>query len=203
MVVLSKIYTKTGDSGMTALGSGKRVAKTDLRIEAGGDVDETNCALGTACLHAQEPILSDLRHIQNDLFDLGADLCVPGEDEPSGQQKRTRLRIQESQTHWLEGRIDAYNEKLSPLRSFILPGGTVLATALHQARAIARRAERRIWVLHGKQPINPTILIYINRLSDFLFVAARHANDHGKGDILWAPGQGRSRQGEADKKEPS
>jgi cob(I)alamin adenosyltransferase len=184
MVTLSKIYTKTGDSGETGLGDGSRIAKTSLRIAAIGTVDETNSAIGVARLDAEGDMDAMLSRIQNDLFDLGADLSVP-ED---GRKAEGRLRMAGAQVERLEREIDAMNERLSPLTSFVLPGGTALAAHLHLARAIARRAEAAIVALAATESINPAALHYANRLSDHLFVMARSANDGGMGDVLWIPG---------------
>jgi cob(I)alamin adenosyltransferase len=194
MVVLTKIYTKTGDLGTTALGSGERRLKNDLRIEAYGTIDETNSALGLARLstkdEANAKLDAQLMLIQNDLFDLGADLCVPDTGEKLSYEP---LRILETQVERLEHDIDALNAELNPLNSFILPGGTPAAAALHLARTIARRAERLMVALaHTHQEkVSEAALKYINRLSDYLFVAARYANDGGKADILWVPGKNR------------
>jgi len=185
MVTLSKIYTKTGDSGETGLGDGSRISKASLRIAAIGAVDEANSAVGVARLDAEGDADAMLSRIQNDLFDLGADLCVP-ED---GRKTEGRLRISETQVERLEREIDAMNEKLSPLTSFVLPGGTALAAHLHLARAIARRAEAAIVALAATEKINDAALRYANRLSDHLFVMARMANDGGMGDVLWVPGR--------------
>jgi cob(I)alamin adenosyltransferase len=187
MVTLNRIYTKTGDKGETALGDGTRLPKFALRIAAYGTVDETNAALGLARLHTTGDMDAMLARIQNDLFDLGADLCVP-ED---GRRGEGRLRIAEAQVERLEREIDAMNEALSPLTSFILPGGTQAAAHLHLARAIARRAERLIVELSQQEKIGATAIKYINRLSDHLFVAGRIANDKGKSDVLWVPGANR------------
>ena len=184
MVTLNKIYTKTGDSGETGLGDGSRLPKYALRVTAIGAVDETNSAIGIARLDAEADADAMLSRIQNDLFDLGADLCAP-ED---GRKAEARLRISEVQVERLEREIDAMNEKLSPLTSFVLPGGTALAAHLHLARAVARRAEALIVELAAKETINPAALQYANRLSDHLFVMARFANDGGMGDVLWVPG---------------
>ncbi|MGI9354353.1 MAG: cob(I)yrinic acid a,c-diamide adenosyltransferase [Rhizobiaceae bacterium] len=192
MVVLNKIYTKTGDDGTTALGTGERRLKFDLRVEAYGTVDETNAAIGMACLHtgSDEKLHAMLHRIQNDLFDLGADLATPeGEEKPEFEP----LRIVEAQIERIENDIDTLNANLDPLRSFILPGGSAASSALHVARTVARRAERLIVQL-GQAPsehINPSAIRYMNRVSDFLFVAARHANDGGKSDVLWVPGENR------------
>ena len=191
MVVLTKIYTKTGDDGTTALGSGERVLKNNARIAAYGTVDETNAAIGVARLQlpADQAAVADmLARIQNDLFDLGADLCVPDKGEPLPY---TPLRLKSAQVDRLEREIDAMNGRLSPLTSFVLPGGTAFAAHLHLARAISRRAERAIVALAGKETVNPALLQYINRLSDHLFVMARAANDQGMGDVLWVPGKNR------------
>jgi cob(I)alamin adenosyltransferase len=187
MVTLSKIYTKTGDSGETGLGDGSRVSKTSLRIAAIGAVDETNSAIGVARLDAEGDADAMLSRIQNDLFDLGADLSAP-ED---GQKAEGRLRVSGAQVERLEREIDTMNETLSPLTSFVLPGGTALAAHLHLARAIARRAEAAIVALAAKEKINDAALHYANRLSDHLFVMARTANDGGMGDVLWVPGGNR------------
>jgi len=187
MVTLSKIYTKTGDSGETGLGDGSRVSKTSLRIAAIGAVDETNSAIGVARLDAEGDADAMLSRIQNDLFDLGADLSAP-ED---GRKAEGRLRVSGAQVERLECEIDTMNETLSPLTSFVLPGGTALAAHLHLARAIARRAEAAIVALAAKEKINDAALHYANRLSDHLFVMARTANDGGMGDVLWVPGGNR------------
>lgn len=186
MVKINRVYTRTGDDGTTGLGTGARVAKDDLRIAAYGTVDELNAALGLARLHAGEPVAAMLGRIQNDLFDLGADLCVP---EGTGRREAP-LRIVESQVAWLEAAIDALNAELPPLASFVLPGGTPGAAALHLARTVARRAEREMVALKRRETVNPVALAYVNRLSDFLFVAARHANREA-GDTLWVPGASR------------
>jgi cob(I)alamin adenosyltransferase len=187
MVKLDKIYTKTGDGGQTGLGDGGRIPKYSLRVMAMGAVDETNSAIGIARLDAEGDVDAMLSRIQNDLFDLGADLSAP-ED---GRKAEGRLRIAESQVERLEREIDAMNIKLSPLKSFVLPGGTALAAHLHLARAVARRAETVIAELASQEAINPAALHYINRLSDHLFVMARTANDGGMGDVLWVPGENR------------
>jgi cob(I)alamin adenosyltransferase len=193
MVVLTKIYTRTGDDGTTALGDGTRLAKYDLRVAAYGTVDETNAALGLArnALPAELAKLGEtLRRIQNDLFDLGADLCVPDRGEPLPYEP---LRITPAQVDWLESEIDRMNAELRPLTSFVLPGGTPAAAALHLARTVCRRAERQIVELAMKdgEPVNAAVIKYINRLSDLLFVASRYANGKGSGDVLWQPGQHR------------
>jgi cob(I)alamin adenosyltransferase len=192
MVVLNKIYTRTGDDGTTALGSGRRVAKYDLRVEAYGTLDETNAAIGLARLHtaADAPALDAmLARIQNDLFDLGADLCFP----PETKDNRERLQVTDAQVARLEQEIDTLNRELEPLRSFVLPGGSPAASFLHLARAVSRRAERLIVALDARQgeTVGAPALRYINRLSDFLFVAARYANDKGQSEVTWVPGQNR------------
>jgi len=192
MVVLSKIYTRTGDDGTTALGSGRRVAKYDLRVEAYGTLDETNAAIGVARLHTRErqPVLDAmLVRIQNDLFDLGADLCFPDDTKDA----RGRLQVTDAQVARLEEEIDALNRELEPLRSFVLPGGSPAASHLHLARTISRRAERLMVALATRkgETVGEAALRYINRLSDFLFVAARFANDKGKLDVTWVPGKNR------------
>jgi cob(I)alamin adenosyltransferase len=187
MVTLSRIYTKTGDLGETGLGDGSRISKASLRVTAMGAVDEANSAVGIARLDAEEDIDAMLGRIQNDLFDLGADLCAP-ED---GRKAEGRLRISSAQVERLEREIDTMNETLSPLTSFVLPGGTALAAHLHLARAITRRAEAAIVELSAQEQINPEALRYANRLSDHLFVMARAANNAGIGDVLWVPGKNR------------
>ena len=186
MVKLTRIYTRGGDRGETSLGDGSRVPKHALRVAATGTVDETNAVLGLARLHTGGQPETDamLARIQNDLFDLGADLSAP-ED---GRKAEGRLRVAGAQVERLEREIDAMNEKLSPLKSFVLPGGTALAAHLHLARAVARRAESVIAELASAETINPAALHYANRLSDHLFVMARTANDGGMGDVLWVPG---------------
>ncbi|MEP0322347.1 cob(I)yrinic acid a,c-diamide adenosyltransferase [Bauldia litoralis] len=185
MVVLNKIYTRTGDDGTTALGTGERRPKYDLRFQAIGTIDELNATIGLARVHAAAGALDPmLARIQNDLFDLGADLAVP-QDEA---KQRERLRIIETQVARLEAEIDALNDALAPLTSFILPGGSPLAAATHFARTVARRAERIMVELDAREPLNPAAVTYVNRLSDFLFVASRAANDGGAGDVLWVPG---------------
>jgi cob(I)alamin adenosyltransferase len=192
MVVLNKIYTRTGDDGTTALGSGRRISKYHLRVEAYGTLDETNAAIGLARLHTtdKQPALDAmLARIQNDLFDLGADLCFPDETKDA----RGRLQVSDAQVERLEGEIDELNRELQPLRSFVLPGGSPAASFLHLARTVSRRAERLMVALASKQgePVGAAALRYINRLSDFLFVAARFANDEGKSDVTWVPGKNR------------
>jgi cob(I)alamin adenosyltransferase len=192
MVVLSKIYTRTGDDGTTALGSGRRIAKYDLRVEAYGTLDEANAAIGLARLHtrASDPALDAmLARIQNDLFDLGAELCFPDETKDA----RGRLAVTDAQVERLEREIDELNRELQPLRSFVLPGGSPAASFLHFARTVSRRAERLMVALAARpnEPVGPAALRYINRLSDFLFVASRFTNDKGKDDVLWVRGQNR------------
>jgi cob(I)alamin adenosyltransferase len=184
LVKLNKIYTRTGDDGTTGLVDGSRVSKTDARMQAIGDVDEANSALGIAAVAlADQGLAPELERIQNDLFDLGADLATPGTDFAPSEMV---LRIVPTQVERLEHAIDALNDHMAPLRSFILPGGSAGAAALHLARAIARRAERSAVAI--AEPVNPVALAYMNRLSDFLFVAARHVNQNGAGDVLWRPG---------------
>ena len=193
MVVLNRIYTKTGDGGTTALGTGERRRKDDLRIETYGTVDETNSTVGIARLAtAADPALTNLdtmlAQIQNDLFDLGADLCTPDSGEPLAYEP---LRIVDAQVERLEADIDNLNADLAPLRSFVLPGGSSAAANLHVARTVARRAERLLVRLQATpgEPVGAPVLRYLNRLSDFLFVAARYANYKGAGDVLWQPGK--------------
>ncbi len=188
MVVLNKIYTRTGDGGDTALGNGQRVAKHALRVEAYGTVDEVNATLGLARLHAAGDMAAALARIQNDLFDLGADLCRPDPSQ-DGEAGHPVLRMIQSQVDRLEAEIDAMNAPLAPLRSFILPGGTALAAYLHLCRTVARRAERLATALATGEEINPAAVRYLNRLSDWFFVAARVAN--GGEDVLWVPGANR------------
>jgi cob(I)alamin adenosyltransferase len=183
MVQLTRIYTRGGDAGMTSLGSGDRVKKHDPRVAAYGTIDEANAVIGIARLHVDAEIDAMLNRIQNDLFDLGADLCRP--DDKAGTEA---LRIIDSQVDRLEHEIDAMNAKLSPLQSFVLPGGSPAAAHLHLARTITRRAEREITALAEHQPVNAAAVRYVNRLSDHLFVAARAANDWGGRDVLWQPG---------------
>jgi len=198
MVKLNVIYTRTGDKGETGLGDGSRRSKSDPRVAAMGDVDEANCAIGLALLAVRnssdaadlaiEPVLM---RIQNDLFDLGADLCVP---KQAHEAPGAVLRVAPSQVQALEAAIDALNAKLHPLRSFVLPGGTPAAAALHHARAACRRAERSMVALASieGEEVGETALAYVNRLSDYLFVAARAANDLGRSDVLWTPGANQS-----------
>lgn len=187
MVRLTKIYTRGGDSGETSLGDGTRVPKHDARVGAYGTVDEANAAIGLARLHTKGEVDAMLARIQNDLFDLGADLCRPGD----GKGDTKNLRIAQGQVDRLEREIDAMNEKLAPLNSFVLPGGTPAAACLHLARTIARRAERETTALATREPVNALAITYLNRVSDHLFVLARHVNDNGAKDVLWVPGQNR------------
>jgi cob(I)alamin adenosyltransferase len=192
MVILNRIYTRTGDDGSTALGTGERRRKYDLRVAAYGTVDETNAVIGIARLHVTElPDLDGmLTRIQNDLFDVGADLCMPDKGKGPGG---ARLDVTEAQVEWLEHQIDHLNEDIAPLRSFILPGGSAAAAYLHLARTVCRRAERLIVELADRpgETVTAAAVKYINRLSDFLFVAARFANRSGAADVLWVPGQNR------------
>jgi len=193
MVVLSKIYTRTGDDGTTGLVGGERRAKYDLRIEAVGAVEEANAAIGLARAHldpAENEVDALLARVQNDLFDLGSDLATPAASERAG---REALRIAASQVERLEREIDRFNAELEPLTSFVLPGGSQAAAALHLARTITRRAERLMWALAAREPdsVGRDALKYANRLSDLLFVACRWINKKGAGDVLWVPGQNR------------
>lgn len=190
MVVLNKIYTRTGDKGETALSNGERVAKHSTRVDAYGTVDELNATLGLARLHADGVIATRIATIQNDLFDLGADLSRPRMEEDA-QAPYPVLRIVEAQVDRLEAEIDEMNAKLTPLRSFILPGGSALASYLHLSRTVARRAERAATQLATQEDANPAAVKYLNRLSDWLFVAGRIANNNGTDDILWVPGANR------------
>ncbi|WP_346912140.1 cob(I)yrinic acid a,c-diamide adenosyltransferase [uncultured Roseibium sp.] len=191
MVVLNKIYTKTGDDGTTALGTGERRPKNDLRIEAYGTVDETNAIVGIVRLHtaaSADDVDAILGRIQNDLFDLGADLATPETDEDLGYEP---LRLTDGQVGALEEAIDRLNADLQPLRSFVLPGGSPAAAHLHLARTVSRRAERLMVELQAREKINPCAIRYMNRLSDFFFVASRFLNSKDDGDVLWVPGQNR------------
>lgn len=190
MVVLNKIYTRTGDSGQTALGDGTRVEKFSARVAAYGTVDETNATVGLARLHATGAMDDALARIQNDLFDLGADLCRP-EMEKDEDAPYPVLRMVSSQVDRLESEIDAMNADIEPLRSFILPGGSALSAQLHLCRTVSRRAERLAVELAGIESLNEAAVKYLNRLSDWFFVAARVANDKGKADVLWVPGENR------------
>jgi cob(I)alamin adenosyltransferase len=184
MVKLGKIYTRGGDTGETSLGDGRRVAKQALRVAAYGTVDEANAAIGVARLHTGGAADAALARIQNDLFDLGADLCTP----EGGRRGSGALRIVATQVERLEDEIDGLNAALRPLDSFVLPGGRPAAAYLHVARTVVRRAERLITDLAAREPVNPEAIKYVNRLSDHLFVLARHLNDEGRADVLWAPG---------------
>lgn len=184
MVTLSRLYTRTGDGGTTRLGDMSQVPKTSPRIAAYGCVDELNSVIGLARSSgaAHDDVLA---RVQNDLFDLGADLCVP-----QGEGEEERLRVQPRQVHFLEQQIDRLTRDLAPLRSFVLPGGRLPAAWLHLARTVCRRAERAAWQLAGEEPVGEPVLKYLNRLSDLLFAMARAANDGGKADVLWEPGKG-------------
>src|SRR6056297_2023997 len=190
MVVLNKIYTRTGDAGETALGDGSRVAKHSARVESYGTVDELNAAVGLARQHTTGEMDEALARISNDLFDLGADLCRPNMDR-DGEAEYTPLRIVPTQVDRLEREIDAMNAELQPLRSFVLPGGSAAAAHLHHCRTICRRAERLCVALAAIEGVNEAALIYLNRLSDWFFVASRAANRNGAGDVLWVPGKTR------------
>lgn len=190
MVVLNKIYTKTGDAGETALGNGARVAKHSMRVTAYGTSDELNAFLGVARLEATGEIDIALSRIQNDLFDLGADMCRP-DMEKDAESEYPPLRMTDAQVTRLESEIDAMNAKLEPLRSFILPGGSTLSAHLHVCRTVARRAERLAVELATMEAVNPAAVKYLNRLSDWFFVAGRIANNDGKDDVLWVPGANR------------
>jgi cob(I)alamin adenosyltransferase len=189
MVVLNRIYTRTGDDGTTSLGSGERRKKYDLRVDAYGTLDEVNAVVGLVRLHtAGDPIDAALGRIQNDLFDVEADLCL-SEKGPGG----ARLTVTDAQVEWLESEIDRFNAELAPLKSFVLPGGTQAAAYLHLARTVCRRAERIMVELKDRpgEIVTAPSLKYVNRLSDFLFVASRYVNDKGNRDVLWTPGQNR------------
>ncbi len=190
MVVLNRIYTRTGDAGETALGNGVRVAKHAPRVAAYGTVDELNAVLGVARLSAVDAFGREIGVIQNDLFDLGADLCRP-EAEGEASAAHPPLRMTQGQTRRLEREIDAMTAQLEPLRSFVLPGGSALAAHLHHARTVCRRAERAVVELATIEPVTEAAVTYLNRLSDWLFCAARIANDQGRGDVLWVPGASR------------
>ena len=187
MVRLTRIYTRGGDAGETSLGDGARVPKHALRVAAYGTIDEANAAIGVARLHADAAADEMLGRIQNDLFDLGADLCTP----EGGRRGEGALRIAAAQVERLEREIDAMNATLAPLDSFILPGGTAAAAHLHLARTVTRRAERLVSELAGVDQVNPDALKYLNRLSDHLFVLGRRVNDRGARDVLWRPGANR------------
>ena len=184
MVKLDKIYTRGGDKGQTSLGGGQRVGKNDVRVQAYGTADEANAIIGLARLNADDKVDAMLSRIQNDLFDLGADLCRP-QDEGGNDSS---LRISEDQVARLEAEIDELNADLEPLTSFILPGGNEFAAWLHMARTVVRRGERLICALAETEAVNPMAIQYANRLSDHLFVLARHVNDGGQNDVLWVPG---------------
>lgn len=190
MVVLSKIYTRTGDKGQTALGNGTRVDKHSARVNAYGTSDELNAFVGVARLEAEGDVDAALARIQNDLFDLGADLCRP-DMAKDAEAEYTPLRMVQAQVDRLEQEIDAMNEKLSPLRSFVLPGGSALAAHLHVCRTVARRGERLATELATIEDVNPVAVTYMNRLSDWFFVASRIANNDGADDVLWVPGANR------------
>ena len=184
MIKLNKIYTKTGDSGDTALGDGERVLKDSLRVSAYGNVDELNASIGLITLYANAELKRKLKKIQNDLFDIGADLCVP-----ISEKNKDRLRLSTNQIETLELEIDEMNSILEPLNSFVLPGGCRSATFLHMARTICRRAERSVVSLRSQEKINDNTLVYLNRLSDWLFVASRVENQENSSEVLWAPGK--------------
>ncbi len=190
MVVLNKIYTKTGDAGETALGNGSRVAKHALRVTSYGTVDETNATVGLARLHAAGDVDAQLAMIQNDLFDLGADLCRP-DMEKDDEAEYPPLRMSDAQVERLEAEIDAMTKNVEPLRSFILPGGSPLSAHMHLCRTVSRRAERLTVELATMESVNPAAVKYLNRLSDWFFQASRIANDNGKDDVLWVPGANR------------
>ena len=184
MIKLNKIYTKTGDGGDTALGDGERVLKDSLRVSAYGNVDELNASIGIITLYANTELKRKLKNIQNDLFDIGADLCVP-----ISEKNKDRLRLSTNQIETLELEIDQMNSILEPLNSFVLPGGCRSATFLHMARTICRRAERSVVSLRSQEKINDNTLVYLNRLSDWLFVASRVENQENSSEVLWAPGR--------------
>jgi cob(I)alamin adenosyltransferase len=190
MVTLNKIYTRTGDSGETALGNGERVTKYSARVSAYGTVDEANATVGLARLHADGEMDGALSRIQNDLFDLGADLCRPEMAKDAGADFPP-LRVVKAQVARLEAEIDAMNKGLATLKSFVLPGGSALAAHLHLCRTVTRRAERLAVELSQTEQVNPQAIRYLNRLSDWFFVASRAANDNGAGDVLWVPGANR------------
>lgn len=185
MVKLDKIYTRGGDAGETSLGDGKRVPKHDLRVAAYGTVDEANAVIGLARLHVSGAVDAMLGRVQNDLFDLGADLCTPESENP----KYPPLRMSAAQVDRLEAEIDTLNADMAPLDSFILPAGSAGASWLHLGRTVVRRAERMMVELAGRETVNPDAVRYVNRLSDHLFVLARHLNDEGRADVLWRPGE--------------
>jgi cob(I)alamin adenosyltransferase len=188
MVKLTKIYTRGGDSGETSLGDGSRVAKSSARVASYGEVDEANAILGIVRLYASGPEAAVIARVQNDLFDVGADLCTPIVEAP----EFPALRVTQAQVDWLEGQIDRMNAELAPLNSFVLPGGTPAGAFLHQARTVVRRAERVLvgMLAEPDAAVNRLVLVYLNRLSDLLFVLSRYVNDKGANDILWVPGGG-------------
>ena len=192
MVMLSKIYTRGGDQGETSLGDGSRRSKADLRVEAYGSVDEANAVIGLVRLHTEGDVDHLLSRIQNDLFDLGADLCRPiGEESKNPEKAANALRISSQQVENLEQACDQYNENLADLTSFILPGGSAASSYLHLARTVTRRAERLCVALASAEAVNSEAIKYLNRLSDLFFVLGRHCNDQGKSDVLWVPGANR------------
>ena len=193
MVVLNRIYTRTGDDGETGLGDGTRTDKFSPRVEAYGTVDELNAAVGVARLHASTASAGKLAAIQNDLFDLGADLCLPQRDDEA-ESEHPPLRVTEAQVGRLEKEIDRFNAELDPLRSFVLPGGSTASSYLHLCRTVARRAERRVVELSRSEAVNSSVIHYLNRLSDWFFVAARSENAKGRNDVLWVPGASRNEQ---------
>tara|TARA_B100000676_G_scaffold300616_1_gene346542 strand:+ start:1529 stop:2095 length:567 start_codon:yes stop_codon:yes gene_type:complete len=188
VVKLTKIYTRGGDGGQTSLGDGTRLAKNAVRVAAYGTTDEANAAIGLARLHTSGDADEMLARIQDDLFDLGADLCTPGNDF---SESESALRMTQAQIDRLESEIDGMNDDLAPLTSFILPGGSAASAYLHLARTVSRRAERLMVELSDSEPVNPLAIKFINRLSDHLFVMARHLNDQGQSDVLWRPGANR------------
>lgn len=191
MVKLNKIYTRTGDDGTTGLAGGARISKDSLRVRAYGDVDETNCVIGMARLHVDNAMLDGmLSRIQNDLFDLGADLATPQPGE-GGKDEEWALRIIASQIERVESDLDTLNAEIEPLNSFCLPGGSPASAHLHMARTVSRRAERNAVALMDSEDINPLTVKYLNRISDFFFVAARWENDMGRADVKWVPGENR------------
>jgi cob(I)alamin adenosyltransferase len=194
MVKLTKIYTRGGDTGETSLGDGSRVAKSSSRVASYGEVDEANAVLGLVRLYTSGPEDAVLAQVQNDLFDLGADLCVPIVENP----EHPGLRITQAQVDWLETQIDAMNAELAPLNSFVLPGGTPAGAFLHQARTVVRRAERVLVELLAApdEAVNRLVLVYLNRLSDLLFVMSRYVNDKGGRDVLWVPGGAATKRGD-------
>ena len=189
MVKLTKIYTRGGDAGETSLGDGSRVAKSSARVASYGEVDEANAVLGIVRLYVTGPEDAMLAQVQNDLFDVGADLCTPIVENP----EYPPLRVTQAQVDWLEGQIDRLNAELAPLNSFVLPGGTPAGAFLHQARTVVRRAERVLvgMLAEPDAAVNRLVLVYLNRLSDLLFVMSRYVNDKGANDVLWVPGAGR------------